>query len=301
MATQYKFKIWCNTENAWVVDSGYREDAPTTCPSNNEHTIDTAKTVILDEHEEQVVTISGETHHDGRLSFINTPRPMGTMTHFTSYGDDHEQIGEGIPAVHLHRPGQPAETSLYLDFHSLDDDNRVWLHDAFCSYEDCQFDTVEVEIVPRVQTYSDVSPGSTNYNIDPGSGIIIPAAPGTGNVSLTGHPIHLVEMLPSQRGVRPTAFWNGDWDPVLKSYINVTPSYDGTGNYNMFTVETELMCFVRWVLTGSNSQKLGTYDAEPLGHNQRLKFIFSTYIDSNVDDHRWSMAVNLELFRSKTV
>jgi hypothetical protein len=300
MATLRMFKVWCSTENAWVSDSGYREGTPTTCPNNNTHTIDTSRIIILDEIGEQNVTMTGIKHHDGRMSFTNTPRPVGTMTHFTSYGDHHEQIGEGIPAVHLHRPGEPTDSELYLDFHSIDDDNRVWLHDAFCSYEGCQFDTVEVEIVPRVQTFS--NPGSgTNYNIDPSSGIIVPAAPGTGAIDLTGHPIHLVEMLTSQQGVKPMAFWNGDYDSTLNSYVNLTPSYDGTGNYNMFTVEVELMCFVRWVLTGSNSQKLGTYDAEPLGHNQRLKFIFSTYIDSSVDDHRWSMAINLELFRSKTV
>jgi hypothetical protein len=107
-------------------------------------------------------------------------------------------------------------------------------------------------------------------------------------------------MLPNQRGEKPLAFWNGTYDSTLKSYVGLQPAYDGSGNYNMFTQEIELSCFVKWVLTGSNSVKLGSHDSEPLGHNMRLKFEFSTYVDSSVDDHRWSMAINLHLFRSKT-
>lgn len=48
MAIVNQYRIWCDTDSKWVTTAGYQDPAPTTCPENNTHAIDTAKTTIVD-------------------------------------------------------------------------------------------------------------------------------------------------------------------------------------------------------------------------------------------------------------
>lgn len=285
-----KYKIFCNTENAWVIDSAWRESPLISCPNNTAHVINN-ESIIVDSTTETIVSLSGAKHPDGRPSVYATPRPAGTYTHFTSYGDLNEVIGQGNPVIHLHRPSQQLDKSLYLDFHTID--NKTFIHDAFVSYQTCQFDSLECHIVPKVQTYTNTTTG--NFNIDPSSGIIIPAIPGTGLVDLTGHPIRLVEMT-----TNVPKFWDGTWDPTLKSFINLIPKPNGDGKFNMFTTEVKFLTLARWVFIGDGIIKLNSTDSERLGHGMRIKFDFSTYIDSNIFDHQWLISIVFHLFREKT-
>ena len=41
----YKWRVWCNTEGDWKYVWSF--DMPTTCPSDNQHSIDKSKIVII--------------------------------------------------------------------------------------------------------------------------------------------------------------------------------------------------------------------------------------------------------------
>jgi len=47
MPELHKYRIYCNTETAWVSENIWRESAPTQCPNNAGHEIDTSKTTII--------------------------------------------------------------------------------------------------------------------------------------------------------------------------------------------------------------------------------------------------------------
>jgi len=54
MATIYKFRVWCNTEQKFV--EGWLEQTPTVCFNNCDHSIDTDKTSIIESKEDNTVS-----------------------------------------------------------------------------------------------------------------------------------------------------------------------------------------------------------------------------------------------------
>lgn len=46
----YKYQVWCNTENTYVIKWVETLATITACPNNNGHTIDTSKTQLLETH-----------------------------------------------------------------------------------------------------------------------------------------------------------------------------------------------------------------------------------------------------------
>ena len=64
MTTLYKYKVYCNTEQA-IVYTDFMDHTPTTCPNNNTHTIDTDLTVIVDNISTNTFTIQEESHPTG--------------------------------------------------------------------------------------------------------------------------------------------------------------------------------------------------------------------------------------------
>jgi len=56
--TAYKYRVWCSTESAWVYE--WAESEPADCPNNNGHTIDTAKTAIVESVSNQDVSVIEE-------------------------------------------------------------------------------------------------------------------------------------------------------------------------------------------------------------------------------------------------
>ena len=48
MAEQYRHRVWCVTEGAHVEESTFSTTAPTQCPNDAGHTIDSAKTAVVE-------------------------------------------------------------------------------------------------------------------------------------------------------------------------------------------------------------------------------------------------------------
>ena len=65
MTSLYKYRIWCTTDSK--EEERWDTDEPTTCPSNNTHTIDSSKTRIIQTIEENLVLIDEGTDELGGL------------------------------------------------------------------------------------------------------------------------------------------------------------------------------------------------------------------------------------------
>ena len=55
MTSVYNYRLFCCTENQFVFSWG--QTTPTTCPNNNQHTIDSTSVVIVDSKDSNNVTI----------------------------------------------------------------------------------------------------------------------------------------------------------------------------------------------------------------------------------------------------
>lgn len=89
MATYYKYRVRCTTDNVyeyWILSSN--DSVPTTCPKNTFHTIDTAQTIIVDTIEENEVVIKEELTPTGgnfRCHSVLINAVKNTITSNTSY------------------------------------------------------------------------------------------------------------------------------------------------------------------------------------------------------------------------
>lgn len=240
------------------------------------------------------IDLVGSKHFDGRVSVYSTCRPFGTVTNFTSYGDNNNIIGHGEEAKLYHKIGDPTEVIKYLDFHTIN--NQTWVHDAIVSYKDCLFDEVFVSVATKAQEYDLAS--NTTFYYDANTKLIFPAA-GNGNVSISNKVLTPVQFLKNQQGIKPLCFWDCTYNSTTNTFENLVPKPNGDGNYNLFGSEVELQYFVRWDLAGTGVLKLGTSDVDRLGHNMRLKFKFKT--SDEIEDHPWWISVLIHLFREKTL
>jgi hypothetical protein len=240
------------------------------------------------------IELTGAKHFDGRASVYPTSRPLGTVTTFTSYGDNDTLIGKGEEAKYYHKIGESTLVTKYLDFHSIN--NQTWIHDAIVSYKDCLFDEVFVSVVTKAQEYDNSS--NTNFYYDTNTKLIFPSA-GNGNVSLANKVLTPVQFVKNQSGQKPMCFWDCTYNNTTKLFENLIPKPNGDGNFNLFGIEVPLQSFVRWDLAGTGIIKLGTSDVDRIGHNMRLRFDFETSGDT--DDHDWWISILIHLFRERTL
>jgi hypothetical protein len=109
--------------------------------------------------------------------------------------------------------------------------------------------------------------------------------------------MRLVEMPPNyDRGIRPTAFWDADYDTNTHQFSNIRPNLLGQGCYNMFTAEVSLSKMVNNVLLlNQGFIMLQSGDVSEIGHGMRLKLILNTH----GDDHSWKAACIITLQRAR--
>jgi hypothetical protein len=300
--TIYKYRVWCNTENMYY--ETYGEEEPSVCPNNSAHDIDLVKTAVIE-------TFTTEELRDpsGKQRIHQTSRPIGTKIHFTSRGDHIDYItdaGGGEQFLfHHHLEDNPVQT-VYLDFNIAE--NRSYLHEGYLIWKGAEFDTISLDIVPIV---TNIEPGSnTPYFVNPAMPyIILPSilAGGAGNYVITsdlssprGGLVYMPSAGDPQFG-RPQAFWNAEYNTSTHLYENITPVPDGTGQYNMFTVEFSLARFANDILLLHNGfEHLKTSDTEELGQGMRVKATATTCLE-NGGDHEWSAACILTLHRARSV
>ena len=85
MSVVNKYRLWCETENAYVYD--WAEEEPTTCPNNTSHTIDETKTTISDTVGDDSVSISNTVDESNRPYIRAESRDDHDTTVFTTRGD----------------------------------------------------------------------------------------------------------------------------------------------------------------------------------------------------------------------
>jgi hypothetical protein len=219
----------------------------------------------------------------GKIRFHQTSRKLGTRIMWTGVGDDPtdpHSVGGGGSFTFNHTTSGIATLSKYIDFNCVN--NETWLHEGYITWNNAHFDTLTLEMVPRVTTYTAGS--NTYYNLYGGYMVIPAAGDGTIDVTsdITTHSGGLVYMPDSDLGEPPTAFWNADWNTSTKEYENITAAPYGNGRYNMFTVEICLARFVNGIPFLANGFiALNSSDTDQFGHGMRLKMIFD--IDESHD------------------
>lgn len=92
MADLYKYKIYCETESAWVTK--WAEEELTVCPNNNTHTVTSGSVSIIEQMLDE-----GPKMLDGRPIVRADSRPYNTQTYFTMSGDTVSGIGDGSELV----------------------------------------------------------------------------------------------------------------------------------------------------------------------------------------------------------
>jgi len=230
-----------------------------------------------------------------KLNFDEKPfvqqssRPIGTDTFYTGCDDDGHFI-ENVHAI-----GDDAQSIYYADFDCMG--NRSFVHEAMVQWSGAKRDTITAEIVNKLTT---VQAGSnTNYNVDPGTGFVVPAA-GNGTIAIVNE--FLVEVTNDQDTGEPVmpGYWDCNFtsDGTAFDMGTLVPNLAGKGKYNMMTAEIVLARFVRKIPlmgTTSNWAILPSSDTAQLPIGTRLKMTF----DTRGDDHDWEVSMALVMHREK--
>ena len=303
MPDLYKYRVWCNIESMYY--ETWAESTPLICPNNSSHDIEETKTSII---QEQLEAEKRDT--SGKLRVHQTSRPLGTKVHFTSQGDDISNVGDvggGGSLIFHHRVGDDLQQVKYLDFNTIE--NLTYIHEGYVNWKDCDFDTITLEVCPRIVTTTPAA--DTGYFVNPAAPyIVLPAAlaGGASNVDINedlGDPttpglIFMPEAGDPQFG-KPTAYWDADWNPTSKRFENIHPMPAGDGNYNIFTMEIAFSRFANHILLlGHNSLRLKTSDTDKIGHGMRIRFTTDTNVTDD-GDHDWHIGCFLTMHRQKSV
>ncbi len=304
MSTLNLYRVWCETEQMYYETWGEKD--PVACPNNSAHTIDPARTTIV-----QTITQDELRDISGKLRTQQSSRPIGTKIHFTGVGDHRDfvtDVGGGTPMKFDHHIGEPLEQKVYIDFNFAE--NRSFIHEGYVTWTGCKFDTLTLEIVPEV---TPIVPGTnTPYFVNPAAPhIILPSmlAGGAGNYEVTsdltqprGGLVYMPQAGDLQFG-RPPAYWNAEYNKTTHLYENISPAPNGDGKYNLFTVEFAMSVFAnQLVLMGENALLLKTSDTEELGQGMRIRIVANTHVNGGDDpDHNWCAGCMLTMHRTRNV
>jgi len=230
---------------------------------------------------------------DNKIWVQSTSRPIGTFTCFSSEGDSQEnplEIGDGAKMMIHHQIGQPLEQDVYVDLNVKE--NKTYLSEGFAVWENCNFDELHFNVVPKLTPY--ISGTNTYFNLY-GGYLIVPAA-GDGTVQVNPALIQLVEIpysIDNPTVRQSAAFWDADYNLQTHQFENLRANPYGTGQYNIFGTEINLNTVVDILLLRSAQTNLRSSDVAEFGHGMRIKFTFTTY----APDHEWKCIINLTLSR----
>lgn len=235
---------------------------------------------------------------DKRHVIHATPRFLGTYTYFTGYDDNHNDphaVGGSSNVnrfVWNHSVSGDNPDVVYGDFNTII--NRTFVRQGDIMWKDAVQDALSVEIVPKTTDYT--SGSGTSYDLY-GGFLIIPAAPGSGGISVDADDMVLVQVTPNEFGDMAAGYWDADWNESTKEFDNVQPNYTGEGEYNMFGAEVVLHRFMnKRPVMGTGMKDCKTEDVAQLGHGMRVKISAHTM----GTDHAWSGAATFMLYRAKT-
>jgi len=249
----------------------------------------------------------------GKPIIQQTSRPIGTKTYFTSEGDDTSshpttmtKVGGGGDFLEIDHTGTEGTgpESIYSDFNIAE--NRTFLHEGYIQWEGAVGDTVTLEIVTKPTTTN--ADTGTEFKLYGGylivgssfpAGSVINVNDKTTVASLVDADVKLV-YIPVSRdtGLRPSAYWNADYNTTTHVYENIAYAPLGDGKYNMFSTEVVLERFVNNMkLRKDGFMVMKTSDTSEIGQNMRVKFTGNTI----GTDHAWYCSATIVMHRIKTV
>lgn len=289
--TVYKYRVRCQTEGKNVFT--WSETEPTTCPNDENHTINTNRTAII-----------GSVTREFPLSDIDknkvavhpSYKPIGEHTTYavwTSAGDDMSTspaiIGNGPLAEFnmTEQTGSPfteqyEEIKIEFDFANY---GRIWIHEGYLRYEgggpgDYMGMAVMSYATP-VQTFVDKTLIIEDNWIKP----VPQGSPASATHGWAGTPI----LIPRSYSK------DGDWD---YDGDTLTPNYSNTGEYKISDIERTVHSFIPKIsVCGSSPYFSMTSDETteiPTGY----------YIKSfahNVSNSNWCASIIMEIYREKTI
>jgi hypothetical protein len=282
--TVNKWRVWCNTEHAWIELWDDDGEVPETCPHNNTHEIDTNKSAIV----ETVSSIFPLSEIGNKIAVHSSPKP--TETNGTTYvvwtgaGDDmsteEHVIGDG-PLLQFQLT--PGITTQQRDLKFSPQFGKVWIHEAYLTYNDAGFGdyiTAYVVVSPTaIQPYANLMLYVTEDNW------IKYAHPGiTATHGFAASP-HLIPRTYSK---------DGDWD---YNGIELTPNLTSTGGFKISSIERHVHRFVNKIpIHGTNPYfELMSDESSLLPDGYFLRI--EAY---NMSDTEWNASVFIEVFREMT-
>ena len=240
--------------------------------------------------------------NEGKLFVHQTSRRTGTVTYWSGRGDkpdDINDIGNGEYLTISNFPGDPSELVKYMDLNTID--NETDIHEGYFFWENAKIgDFVSLSVVTNTVSY--IPSAGTNFYLYNGF-LVIPAS-GNGNIMITSDITNpcisggsLVKVYTDETGYKPPAYWNADYNKSTGLFENIRPAPDGSGYYNMYTVELVGNRFINHIpLLGSGFERLQSSDSIPFPHGMRLKLEMVTLND----DHEWHLTGMMTMHRQKT-
>jgi len=235
---------------------------------------------------------------DKRIITKESVRPVGSNGYVTSVDDDpalDSDVGGGPNLLKFERSS--GQDNPYVIDHRFNvENNRTWLHEGTVFWEGALFDEFTFEIRPVV---TPVLTGQTGTDYNMVSGLIVPAAPGTGTVALQDPAVFfpVKSVLKTDTGRLPTSFWDFAYDAATRTYSGMTPKPNGDGHYNLFGADIVFKRYLnRVVLRGAGKLYFPSSDPSEIGSNIRLLYKFKTV----GEEHSWNSNVVISMFRVKT-
>ena len=231
--TVYQYRVWCSTDSKWVY-TDYRESAPTACPENNGHAIDTSKTAIVDS-----LTVDFEKRREDDYLWVainNIPR--GTFKQIVGVGDDianGTRLGGTAFAIDESTSGNHDVTWQFKD--------TVYVLGGVCESTDADADDVISFGIKAPATAATSNPGAGAYGKQ-----TISAAGARYTVGAGDYDLNLTEMLNANVCFtkvvpvpNPAGTGYFDYDPLTCA---VTANAGATGGYDLLDHAVELSTFV---------------------------------------------------------
>ena len=271
MPTLHQYEIYCETESAWIKTTGYQSSAPSTCPTDPDHTVSgTLDPNIVSTLSDDVVRVDSE-NEDARPLVAPAVFPNWVYMHYTSQGDDFDAgiRGDGQALCKTLVDGDPVKTN--VEFRFVD---PVFIVGGFLKSDSQNIaDYVELSVkapATEVSINESNTGNCTLVNIVIGNMIAPALGNGTHDVDITspinanlsgatvaiGGPVLVTKAVPvpsyASDNVTPNGYW--DWNRLTGA---ITPNYTGTGRYNLLNFEVDLVKFIHhwFVWTGANDNK----------------------------------------------
>lgn len=281
MTMIHRYRVRCTTDNQWeYVWLPADDPAPTTCPSDAAHSIDSSATSI-------VATAGDDTPatSDNRPIVVSSRFSKGIDPYLCGVGDD-MATGQKGAGTKLRFDDVATEETIEFGFVDV-----VRVAAGGVMWTDCQIgDTLDMWLSAKAAPLTP-NAGLGNCNlVDTGLGfnIVVPAA-GDGS-----HDVDLAtaNLVPNQLGA---GHW--DWDEPDLGLGTVTPNL-GVGAWDMFDVEIKL---VHWVC-GLPMLGAGEFYLDPNSIDRKIyqRWTWFAKLVSEAQHGAATAAFYLNLARSKT-